>query len=280
MQVFESASELSTFLGKQRKDGKTIGFVPTMGALHEGHLSLITHARKENDLTVISIFINPTQFNNKEDLEKYPRVVEEDLVKLESIQSDVVFLPDVKEMYPEGVQSEKLDLNGLDTYMEGKFRPGHFEGVATIVKRFFEIIKPDRAYFGEKDFQQLLIIRHINNSLNLGIEIVAHPTERSRKGLALSSRNELLNPEEKEVSLIIPGTLEWARKNYSNYTPSGLKQAIAKRFENAFPKLEYVEISNSENLEPVHSWNEAEHVRIFIAAFTGKVRLIDNVSLF
>ncbi len=192
MHIFRTAQSLIDHLNEQRSKGLTIGFVPTMGALHSGHLALINHASHENNVVVASIFVNPTQFNNAEDLKRYPRNIEDDIQKLETTNCQILFNPEVEEMYTEKVESLEINLGGLDTVMEGAHRPGHFDGVATIVSRFFSIVDPDKAYFGEKDYQQLQIIRHVSKQMGFKVNIVPHPIERNEQGLALSSRNQLL----------------------------------------------------------------------------------------
>lgn len=280
MQIFTKVSDLQNHLSQLRAKGLSLGFVPTMGALHSGHLALIDHASRENDISLISIFVNPTQFNNKSDLEKYPRQIDSDIAKLEETGCDIIFLPSEDEMYPEKVESEKIDLNGLDTVMEGAHRPGHFDGVATIVGRFFEIINPTRAYFGEKDFQQLLIIRQLTKVMKMDVEIIPHPIERSEKGLALSSRNQLLSSDDQEKSLIIWQSLNWMKDNSENYTPNELINLVSQRFEGSDLKLEYAQIVNENTLLPVDSWSNTDHARAFIAAYISGVRLIDNLQLF
>lgn len=280
MHIFKTVAELEDHLSPLRSGGASIGFVPTMGALHNGHLALVNHAASENQLTIVSIFVNPTQFNNKTDLAKYPREIESDIAKLAETKCDIVFLPSEKEMYPEKTESVKIDLNGLDSVMEGAHRPGHFDGVATIVSRFFEIVKPTKAYFGEKDFQQLMIIRQLTKTLNLPVEIIGHPIERSAKGLALSSRNQLLSEADQSRSLIIWESLNWMQKNYTSYSPDTLYQAIKDRFEGSDLQLEYVHVVDENTLQPIDQWSNTEHARAFIAAFISGVRLIDNMQLF
>ena len=280
MQIFTKVFDLQNHLSQLRAKGLSLGFVPTMGALHSGHLALINHASRENDISLISIFVNPTQFNNKSDLEKYPRQVDSDIAKLEETGCDLIFLPSEDEMYPEKVEADKIDLNGLDTVMEGAHRPGHFDGVATIVGRFFEIINPTRAYFGEKDFQQLLIIRQLTKVMKLDVEIIPHPIERSEKGLALSSRNQLLSSDDQEKSLIIWQSLNWMKDNYENYTSNELINLVSERFKGSDLELEYAQIVNENTLTPIDSWSNTDHARAFIAAYISGVRLIDNLQLF
>ncbi|AEV33652.1 pantoate--beta-alanine ligase [Owenweeksia hongkongensis DSM 17368] len=279
MQIFTKVSDLQNHLSQLRGQGLSIGFVPTMGALHSGHLALIDHASRENDISIISIFVNPTQFNNKTDLAKYPREVDSDIAKLEKTGCDIIFLPSEEEMYPEKTESVKINLNGLDTVMEGAHRPGHFDGVATIVGRFFEIVNPTKAYFGEKDFQQLLIIRQLTKVMGFDVEIIPHPIERSQKGLALSSRNQLLSAEDQEKSLIIWQSLNWMKENYKDHSPQELINLVSQRFEGSELELEYAQIVNENTLLPLDSWSNTDPARAFIAAYISGVRLIDNLQL-
>lgn len=280
MQIFRTAPSLQQYLNLKRSEGKSIGFVATMGALHQGHLSLVHHASHENDLVVLSIFVNPTQFNNPDDLERYPRTLDEDVALLKTTSCEVVFYPEVQEMYPSEVKSDPIDLHGLDLRMEGTHRPGHFDGVATIVSRFFEIIEPTRAYFGEKDYQQLQVIRHVTKAKGLATIVVPHIIERNDQGLALSSRNSLLSDGDRHEALLIFQNLNWAKEQVKFLEPEELEQAIKNRFIDGPLQLEYVEVVNEENLLKIKNWNEAQHARIFIAAFISNVRLIDNLSLF
>jgi pantoate--beta-alanine ligase len=280
MLVFEKADLLHKHILKLKEGGKSVGFVATMGALHSGHLRMVKRSKQENDITITSIFVNPTQFNNPEDLKKYPRDTDRDLNGLEEYGCDITFLPSVDEIYPDKVESDDLDLEGLDVLMEGEFRPGHFKGVVTVIKRFFDILIPTKAYFGEKDFQQYLIIKRMTILLKLGVEIVGHPIERSEKGLALSSRNERLDESQKTDALIIISALKWAQQNHHHLTPLQIKTSITEQFDSSTLDLEYVEICNAENLQAIESWAAVQEARIFISAYSGKVRLIDNESLF
>lgn len=279
MLVFEKVEALREHISKLKKYNRSIGFVPTMGALHSGHLALTQRAKADNDVALVSIFVNPTQFNKQEDLEKYPRNTDKDIRQLSSLDCDIVFLPEVNEIYPDKVESEVIDLNGLDTYMEGFYRKDHFEGVATVIKRFFEIITPNKAYFGEKDFQQLLIVKRVAEKFNPTVEVIGHPTERSTNGLALSSRNERLTTEQLDEALIVYQSMIWAQKNYLNFSPSSLKTEIEKQFSTTPLDLEYVELCDSKSLQPIQEWHNSEKVRLFISAYYGTVRLIDNLSL-
>lgn len=264
----------------QLSEGKTIGFVPTMGALHEGHLKLVRQAAAENDFVVVSIFVNPIQFNNPEDLEKYPRTLETDMEKLEGTGCNLVFAPSVQEMYPEP-DSTEFDFGQLDKVMEGKFRPGHFRGVALVVKKFFEIVTPHKAYFGEKDYQQLAIIKQMVTMLKLPVEIVPCPIVREPDGLAMSSRNARLSIEERAEATAIYKALAGAKENYSWFIPAGIKQLVNGEIqENNYFRVEYVEVVDALTLQPVNDWSVAEHALICVAAYIGAVRLIDNIVLY
>jgi pantoate--beta-alanine ligase len=281
MHVFHDPVQLKEYLSTFRSAGKSVGFVPTMGALHDGHLSLVNQAGVHNDVCVVSIFVNPTQFNNPEDLRTYPRETDKDIEKLDQ-HSDcrVVFLPEVHHIYPEEISSEEFDLGGLEKGMEGTHRPGHFQGVATVVRRLFEMVSPDRAYFGEKDFQQLAIIRYMVKKLQLPVEVIGIATERNNKGLALSSRNQLLSEADREKALIIFESLKWLQENYSDFTPRELKARVNKKFASSALDLEYIEIADPASLKPIENWGVNEHARAFIAAQISGVRLIDNLPLF
>jgi len=264
----------------QLKDGKTIGFVPTMGALHEGHLKLIRQAAAENDFVAVSIFVNPIQFNNPDDLAKYPRTLEADLQKLEGTGCRLVFAPSVQEMYPEPDNTE-FDFGQLDKVMEGKFRPGHFRGVAVVVKKLLEIVTPHKAYFGEKDFQQLAIIKTMVSMLKMPVTIVPCPIVREPDGLAMSSRNTRLTVEERAEATTLYKVLKAIKENYSWFTPGGVKQlATGEIQESRFFRVEYVDVVDTETLQPFEDWPDAEHAVVCVAAFIGSVRLIDNIVLY
>jgi pantoate--beta-alanine ligase len=273
-------SETRVAIEKQKSEGKTIGFVPTMGALHEGHLVLIRQAAAENDFVAVSIFVNPIQFNNPEDLAKYPRTLEDDLLKLEGTGCNLVFAPSAQEMYPEPDLTE-FDFGDLDKVMEGKFRPGHFRGVAVVVKRLFEIVTPHKAYFGEKDFQQLAIIKKMVSMLKMPVEIVPCPIVREADGLAMSSRNARLTPEERAEAPAIYKALSAVKENYSWFIPAGVKQLVTGEIqENQYFRVEYAEVVDTQTLQPFEDWHDAEHAVVCVAAFIGKVRLIDNIVLY
>jgi len=273
-------SETRAVVEKQTSEGKTIGFVPTMGALHEGHLKLIRQAASENDFVAVSIFVNPIQFNNPEDLAKYPRTLEEDLLKLEGTGCNLVFAPSAQEMYPEPDLTE-FDFGNLDKVMEGKFRPGHFRGVAIVVKKLFEIVTPHKAYFGEKDFQQLAIIKKMVSMLKMPVEIVPCPIVREADGLAMSSRNARLTLDERIEAPAIYKALLSVKENYSWFIPAGVKQLVTGEIqENQFFSVEYAEVVDTQTLQPFEDWHDAEHAVICVAAFIGNVRLIDNIVLY
>lgn len=273
-------SETQTAIQHQISEGKTIGFVPTMGALHEGHITLIRRAALENDFVVVSIFVNPIQFNNPEDLAKYPRNLTADIKQLEETGCNLVFAPTADEMYPEPDLTE-FDFGQLDKVMEGKFRPGHFNGVAIVVKRLFEIVTPAKAYFGEKDFQQLAIIKRMVSILQIPIEIVPCPIVREADGLAMSSRNARLTPEERNEAPVIYKALSGIKENYSWFIPDGIKQLVTGEIqENHRFRVEYVSVVNAETLLPFEDWQDVEHAVVCVAAFIGSVRLIDNIVLY
>lgn len=280
MKVYNFIVDIQRFVEEKHNLGLKVGFVPTMGALHDGHLSLINRAKKENDIVVSSVFVNPIQFNNPTDLEKYPRTPERDIEKLEQAGCDAVFMPSVEEMYPEKVE-EHYDFGDLERVMEGACRPGHFNGVAVVVRKLFEITNPDRAYFGEKDFQQLAIIKKMVQNLNMNLEIVPCPIIRENDGLAMSSRNVRLNETERAIAPQIFATLNDATTKKDSMSPVEMRQyaldkfAAIKEFD-----VEYVEITDEINLKSIKSWNECEHARIFVALQLGPVRLIDNVRIY
>ncbi len=278
MKVIRTVSELRNLLADLRMAGHSIGFVPTMGALHEGHISLLTRSREQCSRTVVSIFVNPTQFNSREDLEKYPRNEEKDLEMLRENHCDIAFVPSVEEMYPPDHQPTRIDLHGIDKVMEGRFRPGHFAGVVEIVSRLFSIVLPDMAFFGKKDFQQVAVIREMVRQLELVTEIVACETLRESNGLARSSRNLRLSDEERQQAGWIFRTLDFARKNSQQMTPDELRAAAIEYFKPSGLELEYLEIVNPGTLRALHGEWVPQAV-MCIAAFCGTVRLIDNTEL-
>lgn len=277
MNLIKTVKELQEILISLKQQGKTVGFVPTMGALHQGHFSLVKQCVKDNDVCVVSIFVNPTQFNNKEDLEKYPRTLDRDSNSLEKVGANIVFAPSVEEIYPEPDQRQ-FDFGQLDKVMEGVRRPGHFNGVAQVVSRLFDIVKPDKAYFGEKDFQQLAIIREMVKQLNLLVQIVPMPIVRESSGLAMSSRNERLTPEQKEAAVNISRILFDSRNWIENLSVSEVIEKVGKLI-NAVPELEieYYEIVDGYTLQPISNWTESKYIVGCIAVYCGEVRLIDNI---
>ncbi|HEV7230057.1 MAG TPA: pantoate--beta-alanine ligase [Bacteroidia bacterium] len=281
MRTLQTIPELQNQLADLRKKGRQIGFVPTMGALHPGHISLIERAKAENGIVVCSIFVNPTQFNDPKDLERYPRTPEKDAGMLQEAGCDLLFTPEIKEMYPSGmVQKNPLNLGMLDKVMEGRHRPGHFEGVIQIVGRLFEIVGPDRAYFGQKDFQQVAVIREMVRQTGSPVEIIACPILREPNGLAMSSRNMLLSAEERERAAGIYVLLK-RLKEMAPSSPSSALQEYAALFISSVPgmTLEYLEVADSQTLLPVKAISDAPGVVACIAVKLGKVRLIDNIIL-
>ena len=277
MLVVETIDKLHAFLAEARAAGKSVGLVPTMGALHEGHASLVKRSVKENGVTVVSVFVNPTQFNDKGDLERYPRTLEADCQLLEALGTDCVFVPTVEEVYPEP-DTRVFDFDPLDKVMEGVYRPGHFNGVAQIVSKLFMYVEPDRAYFGEKDFQQLAIIREMVRQMDFKLEIVGCPIVREADGLALSSRNALLTPEQRITALAISKALftsvDYAKEHSLEETKQMVEQAIA---DTEGLELEYYEVVNGDTLQPVAAWDDADYIVGCITVYCGKVRLIDNI---
>ncbi len=281
MKTCSLISEMVKAVRKERKVGHSIGFVPTMGALHEGHLSLVKESRKANNITVCSIFVNPVQFNNKQDLEKYPRNLKEDLRLLQSAGCDYVFIPEDKEIYPEKTPVLDINFGSLDKVLEGKFRPGHFKGVAIIVKKLFEIITPDHAYFGKKDYQQLLVIRYMVSVLKLLVKVHASPTFREPDGLAMSSRNLRLTIGEREIASLIYQILCKVKEKAGHLPVKELRRwAIKKINSNPAFTVEYFEIVDKNDLHILESWKEKKNALACTAVFLGDVRLIDNIELF
>ncbi|NOR28597.1 MAG: pantoate--beta-alanine ligase [Lutibacter sp.] len=264
---------------KSLKKGTSVGFVPTMGALHKGHLSLIEQAKRENDIVVVSIFVNPTQFNKKEDLVNYPKTIDSDLSLLKSVYCDLVFTPTAEEIYSNNIQSQLFNFDGLEHQMEGKFRDGHFDGVGTIVKRLFEIVTPHKAYFGEKDFQQLQIIKKMVQKNQIPVKVIGCDIFRENDGLAMSSRNERLTKEHRNAAPFIYKTLKQAKIEFGTKSALEIVDWVENEFKNQpLLELEYFEIADEETLQPIKNKNSAKN-RAFIAVFAGKIRLIDNISL-
>ncbi|MBK3515950.1 pantoate--beta-alanine ligase [Carboxylicivirga marina] len=278
MQVVHTIAELKQLTDRAREKRQTIGFVPTMGALHNGHLSLVDKAAAHADMVIISIFVNPTQFNNAKDLERYPRDMQTDLKALSTVKCDVIFAPSVEEVYPE-TDNRQFNFGELETVMEGQFRPGHFNGVAQVVSRLFDMVNPDKAFFGLKDFQQLAIIRAMTKQLQLAVEIVPCDTIREKDGLAMSSRNTLLNDAQRKNAPAIARTLFESCNFVPDTSVESAKEAV-KQAINANDELEveYFEIVDGYTLQPVDNWDESEYIVGCIAVFAGEIRLIDNVT--
>ena len=278
MKVIHTIKDLQAELSVLKAQGKKVGLVPTMGALHAGHASLVKRSVNENEVTVVSVFVNPTQFNDKNDLVKYPRTLDADCKLLEACGATYAFAPSVEEMYPEADTSQ-FSYAPLDTVMEGAFRPGHFNGVCQIVSKLFEAVKPHRAYFGEKDFQQLAIIREMVRQMQFDLEIVGCPIVREEDGLALSSRNARLSAEERENALKISQTLFKSRTFAATHTVSETLKFVEDAIA-AVPglRLEYFEIVDGNTLQKVDNWNQTSYVVGCITVFCGDVRLIDNIK--
>ena len=283
MKVINKTSDLQAIIEQFKNDGKSIGLVPTMGALHKGHLSLVKNSISNNDITVVSIFVNPTQFNNPNDLASYPRTVDKDLELLQTIGCDIVFAPEADDIYSKSETDSRFefDFEGLDKVMEGKFRPGHFNGVVQIVSKLFDLVHPDRAYFGEKDFQQLAIIKKLIEITGLPVEIYGIPIVREENGLALSSRNQRLSPERREEAKLIYETLTKANEDFkAGKNPSEIRRAVAQTFDNIKDyTLEYISIADEETLREAHEFLPSKSYRAFIVVVVDGVRLIDNLHL-
>lgn len=278
MKLVHTVAELKAAIELQKEKGNTIGFVPTMGALHEGHLSLVRKAGAESNFVVVSIFVNPTQFNNKEDLERYPRTLETDAKMLESTVCDLVFAPSIQEVYPEE-DTRVFEFGNLGNVMEGVHRPGHFNGVAQVVSKLFDMVQPQKAFFGLKDFQQLAIINKMVEQLKLSVEIVPCPIVREKDGLAMSSRNTLLSPEQRENARVISRTLfEAVERAKQNSVEEISKWVIETINQNPYLETEYFEIVDDKELMPITSWDQPVNKIGCVAVHCGKVRLIDNIT--
>jgi len=277
LKVFKLKKELQQYLNEIRATGKTIGLVPTMGALHQGHLSLLEQARQQTDVVVSTIFVNPTQFNDPKDLEKYPRPIEQDILKLEQAGCDILFNPEVNEMYA-GNEQWHLAIGELEFLLEGKFRPGHYQGVTQVVFKLFDIIKPDIAFFGQKDYQQVMVITRMVQLLNMPVKLVMCPILRDADGLAMSSRNVHLSVNERQQALILSNALFWLKDNFKSEDILQLQEQAAdmiRRQEGV--ELEYLEIADGETLHPANK--NSKTLVALAAARVGKTRLIDNVLL-
>ncbi|GAA4280485.1 pantoate--beta-alanine ligase [Gaetbulibacter aestuarii] len=282
MKVYTNKEDIRKAIAKFKSDGKHLGLVPTMGALHEGHLDLVKKACKENDKVAVTIFVNPTQFNNAEDLEKYPRTLDTDLKALEALDTDniMVYAPEVDDIYEGQTTSESFDFDGLEHEMEGKFRPGHFNGVGTVVKHLFKIIEPERAYFGEKDFQQLAIIKKMVKKEALPVKVIACPIFREPSGLAMSSRNLRLTPEHKKAAPFIYKTLKTVRSKFGTESAQNISAWVQEEFaKQPLLELEYFVIADTKTLKPIEQIEPQKAYRAFIAVYADDIRLIDNIAL-
>ena len=277
MKVVNRVADLRAALATCPKEG--VGFVPTMGALHAGHRSLVERARRENDVVVVSVFVNPTQFNDKNDLKNYPRTPEADCAILEAAGADIVFMPSVEDIYPEP-DTREFDFGLIDKVMEGATRPGHFNGVAQVVSRLFDMVRPARAYFGEKDFQQIAVIKAMVEQLNIDIEIVECVIVRGEDGLALSSRNELLTPEHRQAAPHIYATISQCAEKMATMTPAELtKWVVATIDSNPLLKTIYFEAVDARTMQRVDNWNDSERIQGCCAVQAGNIRLIDNIKI-
>ena len=281
MHIFKTQVELVSYLKSISKQNYAIGFVPTMGALHEGHLTLIREAASNNFIIVVSVFVNPTQFNNAEDLAKYPKTLDEDIEKIKTISKTViVFAPSVEDIYGGNTVSNHFDFDGLENQMEGKYRPGHFDGVGTIVKKLFEIVQPTNAYFGEKDFQQLQIVKKMVEKSKMKVNVIGCPIHREKNGLAMSSRNERLSNDERNEAAIIYKTLLKAKLLFKTKSAAAISELVIKTFEkHPHFELEYFQIADEATLIPCLRKSSEKKYRAFIAVFVNKIRLIDTISL-
>ncbi|MBS1571916.1 MAG: pantoate--beta-alanine ligase [Bacteroidetes bacterium] len=281
MEVIYHKKQLQDYIERQKEMGKKIGFAPTMGALHQGHISLYQKAREENDLVIASIFVNPTQFNNAEDLKKYPRNIEKDISILEKSKwVDMVYIPQVEDIYPENTISKHYDFGGIELAMEGASRPGHFDGVGTVVEELFRQVQPDNAYFGEKDFQQLAIIKKLTQLLNLPIKIHGVPIFREKNGLAMSSRNERLSVESREKASIIHTALVQAKDWFSEFSIEEISEKVAALIASQKNmKLEYFVVADETSLQTTTTKNTSQKYRAFIVVIVDGVRLIDTMEM-
>jgi pantoate--beta-alanine ligase len=278
MLIFKKVADLQSWIANEHAGGRSIGFAPTMGALHDGHMELIRLSRRDGHRSVASIFVNPTQFNDPRDLEKYPRTPEKDIALLHDTGCDALFMPSVEEVYPPGQElTISLDFRQLDEVMEGVFRPGHFIGMATVVHRLLDIVRPQSLYMGQKDFQQLTIVRDMIRQLHMPIELVMCPTVREADGLAMSSRNMRLSPDMRAVAPVIYQILKWARSEMEQHPASVVQAQAMERLKQAGLSPEYFDIVDGISLLPVEHWEDSDFVVACTAAFAGEVRLIDNL---
>lgn len=280
MLLFKTVADLQSFLQNTRKAGKTIGFAPTMGALHEGHLSLVKKAKSACDCCVVSIFVNPTQFNESSDLEKYPRTLAADIDLLSTVDNDIVFAPSVEEVYPPGLKTKlDLDFGQLDQVLEGAFRPGHFDGMAQVVNRLLDIVEPDKLFMGQKDFQQFTIVRSMLQQLERKTKLVVCPIIREADGLAMSSRNRRLTPDHRKQAILLSQTLNKAQANMASQSPENIRTEAMNIFKAAGFKPEYFDIVDGNTLLSIDDFNKSDYVVALTAVWVGEIRLIDNLIL-
>ena len=281
MILYKIASQLQQYLEQQKAAGKTIGFVPTMGALHQGHISLINNSKATCDITICSIFVNPTQFNDAKDFEKYPITIEQDIYMLEMATCDVLFLPSVEEIYPNSIERNRhYDLGFIETVFEGAYRAGHFNGVCMVVERLLNIVKPHQLFLGQKDYQQCIVIKRLVELMKADIKIIICPTSREENGLAMSSRNKRLSAEMKDKAKIIYQSFNKIKKDIvANNAAELVANAKESLLENGFDKIDYLSLANAKTLAPIELWDGSTQLVILVAAFTEGVRLIDNMVL-
>ena len=279
MHIVEKNIELESLIGEAKKEGRTLGFVATMGALHAGHVALMKKAKQENDILIVSIFVNPAQFNRRADFQSYPKTFAHDVETLKEVDCDILFYPSENQIYPNGVKMVSVDFKGLDDIMEGEFRPGHFLGMVTVVDRFFELIKPSKAYFGEKDYQQYLIVKQLALERHPYVEVVPCEIVREDSGFAMSSRNQRLTKEGYHIALNIPRCLKKVSQLRNTMSPAEVENTVKSEFNSiAGIQLEYFHIVDAELLTTSLKWTNSYH-RVFIAANVGDVRLIDNMLI-
>lgn len=282
MDIYYEKIDLNSVVEHFKSQKLTIGLVPTMGALHQGHLSIIKKALKENDKVIVSVFVNPTQFDNKDDLEKYPRNLETDIVLLKTISKNnlMVYAPSIEDVYGNEIKATDFNFDGLEEPMEGKFRLGHFDGVGTVVKRLFEIVRPDNAYFGEKDFQQLMIIKKLVEKFNLPVQVIPCQIHREKDGLAMSSRNTRLSPEQRNAAPFIYKTLLISKEKFEKSSAKKVVEWVEQQFaKNDLLKLEYFTIAETSTLRSFNRKSKKKSYRAFIAVYADDIRLIDNIAL-
>ena len=280
MILYKKKKDLYTQIEIFKEDGKTIGFVPTMGALHAGHLSLITASLSENDITICSIFVNPAQFNDSNDFRKYPITIESDVEQLTTTGASILFLPNVEDIYPEGKPQDHYELGALETVLEGQYRPGHFQGVCQVLYRLFSIIKPHKAYFGQKDYQQCMVVKKLVEIMGVSVEVIIYPTVREADGLAMSSRNMRLSANAKQNATALYKALFFIKEEKNQFSiPKLVQKAKQMIAESNFESIDYLEICDAETLQPMANHNPAIRSVALVAAYIDGVRLIDNVLL-